>query len=104
MKHIRCPVLCVHGMQDQVTPFKHAQALFKAAPAKSFAPYWHPKAGHNDLELLDWDTVCLYYEDFLSALQTNQLPYADVAPISERRWKERLQKILLKPLTRCRNE
>lgn len=44
---IRCPVLVMHGEQDEVIPFRHGKALFAAAsePKRSL---WVAGARHND--------------------------------------------------------
>jgi fermentation-respiration switch protein FrsA (DUF1100 family) len=48
IKQVRCPVLVIHGKQDQVIPFWHGKKLFEQAnePKKS---YWVERAGHNNL-------------------------------------------------------
>jgi hypothetical protein len=44
---VRCPVLVMHGMADEVVPFSHGQGLYRAAPEpKRFL--WVEGAGHND--------------------------------------------------------
>src|SRR3954470_985076 len=49
IKNVRCPVLVVHGRNDNVIPFRNGERLFEAAPG-SKSNYWVEKAGHNDLE------------------------------------------------------
>ncbi|MDX2097876.1 MAG: alpha/beta hydrolase [Leptolyngbyaceae cyanobacterium bins.59] len=44
---IRCPVLIMHGQLDQVIPFSHSQALYKAAPEPKMS-LWIAEADHND--------------------------------------------------------
>lgn len=73
MKKIRCPVLSVHGEKDGVVRFSHAVKLLAAAHAQSFEPYWHPEGKHNDVEELNWECLMMYYEGFLSAVQSNEL-------------------------------
>jgi hypothetical protein len=45
---VRCPVLIIHGTADEVIPFQHGEALFRAAhePKRN---WWVQNAGHNDL-------------------------------------------------------
>lgn len=45
---VRCPVLVIHGTADEVIPFQHGEALFRAAhePKRN---WWVQNAGHNDL-------------------------------------------------------
>lgn len=45
---IRCPVLILHGNNDEVVPFQHGQILLRHAPEpKSFT--WFDGGRHNDL-------------------------------------------------------
>jgi len=51
--NIRCPVLIVHGTQDEVVPFWHGQELFLRVPQPWRAkPFWVEGAGHNNIEAL----------------------------------------------------
>jgi hypothetical protein len=45
---VHCPVLIIHGTADEVIPFQHGEALFRAAhePKRN---WWVLNAGHNDL-------------------------------------------------------
>ncbi|MBI5689483.1 MAG: alpha/beta hydrolase [Verrucomicrobia bacterium] len=45
---VGCPVLVIHGRQDEVIPVRHGEALFAAARGPKFS-WWVPDAGHNDL-------------------------------------------------------
>lgn len=91
MKKILCPVLSVHGQQDEIVPFSHAKALLDAAQVQSFAPFWHPQGKHNDVETVNWESLILYYKEFLFALQTNQLsPIAPKHAPAETFWKRTL--------------
>lgn len=47
MPAVRCPVLIMHGEQDEVVAFRHAEELFAAAPLKKKF-FRVPTAGHND--------------------------------------------------------
>ncbi|MGF1493375.1 MAG: alpha/beta hydrolase [Microcoleaceae cyanobacterium] len=48
MKRVTCPVLVIHGEQDQTIPFWHGQELYQAAPdPKQFL--WVQGADHNNL-------------------------------------------------------
>mmetsp|Transcript_35803 Transcript_35803/g.55089 ORF Transcript_35803/g.55089 Transcript_35803/m.55089 type:complete len:279 (+) Transcript_35803:134-970(+) len=51
--YIQCPVLIVHGTQDEVVPFWHGQDLFLALSQQWRAkPFWVEGAGHNNIEAL----------------------------------------------------
>lgn len=45
---VRCPVLIVHGKQDEIVPFRHGEELFKAARQPKIC-LWVEAAHHNDL-------------------------------------------------------
>lgn len=48
IRRVRCPILFIHGMRDEVIPFWHGQALYEAASApKEF--FWVKEAGHDDI-------------------------------------------------------
>jgi len=44
---VKSPVLILHGMADEVIPFRHGEALFEAAPEPK-RHLWVPGAHHND--------------------------------------------------------
>ena len=49
---VRCPVLVMHGRADEIVPFGHGEALWRAAlQPKRF--FWAERAGHNDFWLVD---------------------------------------------------
>ncbi len=51
LKHVRAPVLVIHGTADEVIPIANGRALFRAArgPKQSL---WVEGAGHNNLALV----------------------------------------------------
>lgn len=62
IKKVNCPVLVIHGKADEVIPFWHGEALFKAVKQpKQFL--WVEQAGHNDV-------VEVAGERYRQALQT----------------------------------
>ncbi len=60
MPHIECPVLILHGKQDQVIPFSHAEKLWRNIPGER-ERLWLDQAGHTDVAYVGgeryWDTV-----------------------------------------------
>jgi abhydrolase domain-containing protein 17 len=48
IKKVHCPVLILHGKQDQTAPFWHGERLFQEANAPKKA-LWVDKAGHNNI-------------------------------------------------------
>jgi fermentation-respiration switch protein FrsA (DUF1100 family) len=49
--HVSCPVLVMHGMEDEIVPFVHGRKLFDAAPPPKRS-LWIEGAGHNDFMLV----------------------------------------------------
>ena len=47
LPRVRCPVLVMHGQNDEVIPFRHGEALFAAAPEPKRS-LWVAGAHHND--------------------------------------------------------
>jgi pimeloyl-ACP methyl ester carboxylesterase len=47
IKNVHCPVLVMHGRQDEVIPFWHGQKLYKTAPGEKTA-LWIDNAHHNN--------------------------------------------------------
>ncbi len=47
---VRCPVLIIHGRHDEISPFRHGQALYAAAPEPK--RFIETAARHNDRLLL----------------------------------------------------
>lgn len=45
---VQCPVLIIHGEEDDVVPIGHGQAIYEAL-RKPVDPLWLPGFGHNDL-------------------------------------------------------
>lgn len=51
LKQVRCPVLIIHGRQDEVIPFWHGEELFGIAKDPK-TNLWVDGAGHNNLKLV----------------------------------------------------
>lgn len=64
---LRCPVLVIHGREDEVIPFWHGDALFAAAPPPKYSA-WVEGAGHNDLAAVAWDEYVRALRDFAEQL------------------------------------
>jgi fermentation-respiration switch protein FrsA (DUF1100 family) len=51
IKAVRCPVLLIHGRQDEVIPFWHGERLFGIANDPK-TNLWVDGAGHNNLKFV----------------------------------------------------
>ena len=54
MGRVTCPVLVIHGRQDEVVPFYHGEALYASA-SEPKRHLWVDAAGHNDLLEVAWE-------------------------------------------------
>ncbi len=69
LRRIHCPVLVMHGRDDEVIPFWHGQALYQAAnqPKQSL---WIEQAGHNDIDMSSkYFPGLLKFAEFVAAHQ-----------------------------------
>src|SRR5262245_48665286 len=64
---ISCPVLVMHGMEDDIIPIDHGRRLFNAAPEPKRA-LWVEGAGHNDFMLVAGDRQARALIDFAAML------------------------------------
>jgi fermentation-respiration switch protein FrsA (DUF1100 family) len=48
LREVECPVLVIHGTQDQIVPWSHGRSLFAHAAGPKLA-LWVEGAGHNDV-------------------------------------------------------
>jgi len=60
IEHVQCPVLVIHGTDDQIVPLWHGQSLFEQANEPKLH-LWVEDAGHNDVIWVDgtrcWDMI-----------------------------------------------
>jgi abhydrolase domain-containing protein 17 len=76
IKYVRCPVLIIHGRQDEVIPFWHGERMFELAnePKRN---YWVDGAGHNNLKVVagtQYAQTLLAFRDSLTNAGQNQKP------------------------------
>lgn len=67
IKQVRCPVLIIHGRQDEVIPFWHGEKLFGIANEPK-TNLWVDGAGHNNLKVVggtDYVLALLGFRDSL---------------------------------------
>jgi uncharacterized protein len=68
--YINCPLLMVHGQEDEIVPFEQGKRLFDAAPATSQTGIAKrflelPQAGHNDMMYVAADEIRGAVAEFL---------------------------------------
>lgn len=64
---VQCPVLVMHGQEDEIIPLAHGRKLFDAAPdPKRFL--WVPGAGHNDFTLVAGERQGQALRDFAALI------------------------------------
>jgi fermentation-respiration switch protein FrsA (DUF1100 family) len=65
---VSCPVLIMHGMEDEIIPIDHGRRLFNAASEPKRA-LWVEGAGHNDFMLVAGDRQARALIDFAALLR-----------------------------------
>eukprot|EP00590_Aulacoseira_subarctica_P010077 CAMPEP_0172422680 /NCGR_PEP_ID=MMETSP1064-20121228/8805_1 /TAXON_ID=202472 /ORGANISM="Aulacoseira subarctica , Strain CCAP 1002/5" /LENGTH=418 /DNA_ID=CAMNT_0013163647 /DNA_START=169 /DNA_END=1425 /DNA_ORIENTATION=- len=71
---VGCPVLIIHGTNDEVVPFKHGQMLYNLIPDrhKVFEPYWAKDMGHNNIEVECTTSFVWNLMEFLQLLRRRE--------------------------------
>ena len=67
LRHIKkttCPVLVMHGREDQVLPFWHGKKLYEAAPGEK-THLWIDEAQHNDYAYVAGSAYFDAFEQFM---------------------------------------
>ena len=64
IKKIRCPVLVVHGREDEVLPFWHGQKLYATAPGKKMH-HWIDGGRHNDYAYVAGSDYLQIFQEFI---------------------------------------
>lgn len=71
IKQVKCPILIIHGRDDEIIPFWHGEKLFEAANEPKLN-FWVDGAGHNDLFWVAgnryWDAI----KEFTGVIRTNR--------------------------------
>ncbi len=68
LRKVDCPVLLMHGRQDEILPFWHAEALYAAAPDPK-QHLWIEGGRHNDYAYVAGPDYCSSIGRFLESLQ-----------------------------------
>jgi len=67
IKKVKCPILFVHGKQDNIIPFWHGEALFANASEPKFS-FWIDEANHNNVFAKSKDNYLQVIKNFSAAL------------------------------------
>jgi fermentation-respiration switch protein FrsA (DUF1100 family) len=73
MSRVRCPVLVMHGMRDEIVAAAHGRRLFEAAPEPKRA-LWIEGAGHNDFVLVAGDRHTRALREFAELIDRSRDP------------------------------
>jgi fermentation-respiration switch protein FrsA (DUF1100 family) len=66
IRNIKCPVLVLHSVKDDIVPFYHGKELYKASINK-FDPLFIDGTTHNNMDKLSED-VFYHINSFLNTL------------------------------------
>jgi fermentation-respiration switch protein FrsA (DUF1100 family) len=67
IKNIACPILFIHGKNDQIIPFWHGEKLFTEANEPKFS-LWIDEAGHNNIYQIGGQSYLQAIRDFADNL------------------------------------
>jgi fermentation-respiration switch protein FrsA (DUF1100 family) len=70
IKNVRCPVLVIHGKNDEVVAFWHGEKLFREANEPKLS-YWVEGAGHNNLYEVAGNGYEQALLDFVALIERN---------------------------------
>jgi abhydrolase domain-containing protein 17 len=70
IKEVRCPVLVIHGKNDEVIAFWHGEKLFQEANEPKLS-YWVEGAGHNNLFEVAGDRYGQVLRYFVALIEKN---------------------------------
>lgn len=80
---ISCPVLIIHGTEDNVVPFWHGQELLKKLKPECRAPpYFAAGMGHNNIEVHNKDEYVYRLTDFLHRYIPAMLSKGNEVPVA----------------------
>lgn len=48
VEKVKCPIMLIHGVDDEIVPFEHSVELYEKCRVK-YPPLWVRGAGHNDV-------------------------------------------------------
>ncbi|NET01258.1 MAG: alpha/beta hydrolase [Sphaerospermopsis sp. SIO1G2] len=62
---VKCPVLVMHGKQDEIVPFKHGKELFAAVKSPKLS-LWVDSAKHNDFDYVAGEKYGQTLQEFVN--------------------------------------
>lgn len=68
---INCPLLVMHGTDDQIIPFSHGKALYEAARQPK-SNLWVKNAGHNNLDQVGDMQYWMAMKNFINSLSAEK--------------------------------
>lgn len=71
IKDVNCPVLVIHGKQDEVISFWHGEKLYQEANEPKLS-FWVERAGHNNLFHIAGNNYKQALGDFVSLIEKNK--------------------------------
>lgn len=71
IRKVNCPVLIIHGTDDEIIPLRHGRALFAAAPDPKMN-FWAEGAHHNDLPWVAGDEYWKALREFRALLEAGR--------------------------------
>jgi fermentation-respiration switch protein FrsA (DUF1100 family) len=71
IKQVNCPVLVMHGCDDETLPLWHGQKLYDAAPGKKIN-LWIKSAQHNDYAYVAGPDYFAAFQSFIELVRSDQ--------------------------------
>jgi fermentation-respiration switch protein FrsA (DUF1100 family) len=69
IQHVQCPVLVMHGREDEILPFWHGEKLFNAAPDPKMN-LWIDGAQHNDYAYVAGEDYMDSFQAFVEMIRS----------------------------------
>jgi fermentation-respiration switch protein FrsA (DUF1100 family) len=69
IKNVKCKVLIMHAIKDDIVPFGHGKELYKNCQY-AYEPLFVDGVSHNNLDKI-WDEIFLHINNFLKALDSS---------------------------------
>jgi fermentation-respiration switch protein FrsA (DUF1100 family) len=70
IRQVNCPVLVIHGNDDEIIPLRHGQKLYNAAPGKKMN-LWIESARHNDYAYVAGPNYFTAFQSFIELVRSD---------------------------------